>query len=757
MQRLKPNTLFCIAAITLSPLLAADDYYNDTIDVVANERSDALYQAVLEVTQKSFSHLLGKEHWNKALDECLAIWISPQATANDYKPLVEDYHFTVDETIGNSHALQGNLLINMNYIAFLWDRHQQHPQCELTLPPSQSAYIEPIDPSDGAPSQLLQAVRESLKQQLLDEHFLLVDKQHRHTALIRIQLHSARTDSHHKVKSLSVRGDYKDNRVDKRLEIALNADVSANLVTTEGALDAELYRSAAQLMLRQIREHSIQAQSQRTQIDYILQSAVSLDQQDLLVQRVAEQFSLPETYKETPNIIQLTAHNDGHYQLTLVIPARYGFSLTRSQIKRLRHIGEAIFQEKIISQQVTVDKDTLRFSSLPAIQAANKQQLPPPQAQPTKNTAAIVLPALEAYRGLGVQPAEKLLGLAASTQGIYSIKVNGRPVVSYPATAEQARLLRLQGASTQVFEIDRASIQHPQSITVTITDQAGKITQKQWLSTGDSWRAATTADQSALLAQGALALNAKLHVLLIANQDYKHWRKLTTPYKDVDQLQQLLIHRYRVQTEHITLLKDATQHQMAVALDRLNTSVGINDSVIIYYAGHGHLDQRSGRDGYWIPVDGKAYNAADRRTSWLANAAIADTLEHLKARHVLLISDSCYAGTFATRGKAAGDFIATVNYIKGLAGKRSRLALTSGNVEPVNDLGPDGHSIFAYHLLQSLRNNRSPFFTASELFHSLHSPVKHAARQQPQHFAFSDSDEGGELIFVTKDAGGLLD
>jgi len=140
----------------------------------------------------------------------------------------------------------------------------------------------------------------------------------------------------------------------------------------------------------------------------------------------------------------------------------------------------------------------------------------------------------------------------------------------------------------------------------------------------------------------------------------------------------------------VTVVKDATREQMLVALDRMHDQVKGNDSLLICYAGHGFQDKGFGGKGFWIPVDGISPLATEKspRTSWLPNSRVHDVLHASRAKHILLISDSCYSGTFKTRsiGAPAG-FAANVQFFYTLTGKESRRAITSGDMEPVADGG----------------------------------------------------------------------
>lgn len=90
----------------------------------------------------------------------------------------------------------------------------------------------------------------------------------------------------------------------------------------------------------------------------------------------------------------------------------------------------------------------------------------------------------------------------------------------------------------------------------------------------------------------------------------------------------------------VKLLLDATRDQVLDAFDDYRRTLGEGDNLLVYYAGHGVLDPDSDRD-FWLPVDADA----ERRANWLSNSDVADFARAIRARHVLVVADSCYAGT----------------------------------------------------------------------------------------------------------------
>ncbi|PYN95444.1 MAG: hypothetical protein DMD91_24700 [Candidatus Rokuibacteriota bacterium] len=237
---------------------------------------------------------------------------------------------------------------------------------------------------------------------------------------------------------------------------------------------------------------------------------------------------------------------------------------------------------------------------------------------------------------------------------------------------------------------------------------------------------------------GGTSLNlGHYHALVIWNQQYRHLPSLNTPAKDAAAVADLLRKDYGFT---VRLLLNATRVQMVDALADLSGKLGEGDNLLIYYAGHGYLDREADR-GYWLAVDAERTSPAN----WVSNADITDALRAMKAKHVLIVADSCYSGTLtrdvAIRAPEASD-------LARLAQKRARNVLTSGGLEPVSDVGGSGHSVFARAWLDSLRSNAS-VTDVTTLFAGLRRQVLLKAEQTPQYgdVRFAGHD-GGDFIFA---------
>ncbi len=194
------------------------------------------------------------------------------------------------------------------------------------------------------------------------------------------------------------------------------------------------------------------------------------------------------------------------------------------------------------------------------------------------------------------------------------------------------------------------------------------------------------------------------------------------------------------------LLIDATRGDVIAAMARMRAKLKANDNLLIYYAGHGVVDTIT-EQGYWLPVD--AEEAVP--TNWVSNNDITTMLRAIRARHIMVVADSCYSGTLV-RAAAAKMRTATAReaWIKRMVRKRGRTALVSGGLEPVTDSGSEGHSVFAGAFLAALRENRD-VIDGQALYDAIKRPVVLNADQTPQ---YSDirraGHDGGDFLFVRK-------
>ena len=251
-------------------------------------------------------------------------------------------------------------------------------------------------------------------------------------------------------------------------------------------------------------------------------------------------------------------------------------------------------------------------------------------------------------------------------------------------------------------------------------------------------QAAKTVDD-AELAKYANVNFGNYHALVIGIDDYKYLPKLKTAKNDAETVAKLLKEEYGFD---VTLLTKASRSDIFDAFDDYRANLGEEDNLLIYYAGHGWLDEE-GEQGYWLPVDAKE----GRRSNWISNSAISTTLKALDAKHIMVVAESCFSGTLI-RGLKISE--KRSDYIQRMVQKRARVVMTSGGLEPVADLGGEGHSPFANAFIDVLSENNS-VMDGTGMFSRLRRSVMLSADQTPE---YSDArragHDGGDFLFVRR-------
>ncbi len=241
----------------------------------------------------------------------------------------------------------------------------------------------------------------------------------------------------------------------------------------------------------------------------------------------------------------------------------------------------------------------------------------------------------------------------------------------------------------------------------------------------------------------------RYHALIIGNIDYQFLPKLLTAVNDAKAIDLILRTKYGFNTK---LLLDANRYKILEALNYFKKVLKEKDNFLIYYAGHGHMDIKTGR-GYWQPVDADA----TKTTNWIANYDVTDLLYTIKARHVLVIADSCYSGTLLRGEVEPSKMLETSEarweYIREINKGRARKVLTSGELEPVLDIGRGGHSVFANVLLDVLKkNNRvieGDFLHQEMKTRVVRDSRWHGMTQMPLYSGNNQAGDGpGDFIFV---------
>jgi len=245
-------------------------------------------------------------------------------------------------------------------------------------------------------------------------------------------------------------------------------------------------------------------------------------------------------------------------------------------------------------------------------------------------------------------------------------------------------------------------------------------------------------------------LRGKYRAVIIGNNQYIDekgvWHDLKTAVRDAETIADLLSSQYGF--EDISLLRDANRKQILDTFKKLSDRVEPDDNVLVYYAGHGYLEENQKR-GYWIPADGRGYDSS----TFIRNSTIRDEINIIgeKTKHTLLISDSCFSGSLLRGGnRGPKPYELNDGYYQKVGSKKSVQVLAAGGNEYVDDdYRGSGHSPFTYFLINELRSNQNKYVSLSEIATNVIKAVANNVEQTPESGVLQGAgDELGEFVFA---------
>jgi uncharacterized caspase-like protein len=229
---------------------------------------------------------------------------------------------------------------------------------------------------------------------------------------------------------------------------------------------------------------------------------------------------------------------------------------------------------------------------------------------------------------------------------------------------------------------------------------------------------------------------------VIGINDYRFVDKLRTAVNDAEAVAGVLRDHYGFETKVLT---NATREQIMRALNEYRRTLDENSNLLIYYAGHGVYDKEASKT-YWLPVDGERQDP----TNWIIADEITTDIKVIPARHILIISDSCYSGGITRSVNMAFTPQEQGRYLEKMIAGKSRTLMSSGGLEPVSDEGGAGHSVFANALIRGLTAEEDTTFSAEAFFEEfIRVSVAGRSDQTPEYNVIRNSGhDSGDFVFV---------
>lgn len=240
----------------------------------------------------------------------------------------------------------------------------------------------------------------------------------------------------------------------------------------------------------------------------------------------------------------------------------------------------------------------------------------------------------------------------------------------------------------------------------------------------------------------------RYYALVIGINSYqdKDISRLQMAENDAKVVDSTLRDNFGFQTK-LLLNANANRQQIFAALSQYRRTLTEADSLLIYYAGHGIYDAEAD-NAYWLPVDA----SRDDPANWISANDITSNLRANPAKHILVVSDSCYSGTLTRQAEIIlSEPSARERLLKRMIDRKSRTLMASGGNEPVSDGGGGKHSVFARAFLRALTETDESVFTANEIFRDIQEAVAGGANQTPEYKLLSNSGhDGGDFVFIRK-------
>lgn len=230
--------------------------------------------------------------------------------------------------------------------------------------------------------------------------------------------------------------------------------------------------------------------------------------------------------------------------------------------------------------------------------------------------------------------------------------------------------------------------------------------------------------------------------LLFAVENYDYWDKLRKPIFDAVSIQQDLEQLYGFQTE---LIQNPTRAGIFKAI-RAYAEMDYTDAdqLLIFFAGHGYFDDTFGV-GYLVAKDTQKPEDDTEMLSYVSHSVIHDIVDRINCKHIFLVLDTCYSGTFdrliAMRGQpeavpkplSTGDIQRKLEYT-------TRRYLTSGGKEQVPD-----DSEFVRAFLEALRSKGGldNILTVDEIS----SYMERLVNPKPRASGFGSDEPGSDFLF----------
>jgi uncharacterized caspase-like protein len=254
----------------------------------------------------------------------------------------------------------------------------------------------------------------------------------------------------------------------------------------------------------------------------------------------------------------------------------------------------------------------------------------------------------------------------------------------------------------------------------------------------------------------------KVWAVIIGINQYPNVRTLKYAVNDAVGFKKYVKEFLGLPDDHIFFLinQDATKSRIETKLGtQLKRKAGKEDTVIIFYAGHGAVEtdptnpDGDGFEKYLLPYDA---DLNDLYSTAISMDDVKKIFQRIRSERLIFIADTCYSGAAGGRTMMASKTRANLSdrFYERVSKGKGRVVISSCSA---NEISKEDdrlkHGIFSYFLLEGLKGeadqNQDGIITVSELFSYISREVPEASNQD-QHPVRRGETEGELVIGRTK-------
>ncbi|MGD9004198.1 MAG: caspase family protein, partial [Desulfobacterales bacterium] len=257
-------------------------------------------------------------------------------------------------------------------------------------------------------------------------------------------------------------------------------------------------------------------------------------------------------------------------------------------------------------------------------------------------------------------------------------------------------------------------------------------------------------------------LKKNIWAVIIGIDEYQHIRKLKYAVDDAQAFYRHFVNYMQLPQENIILLtnEQANLTKLRSTLGTyLKRKAGKEDTVFIYFAGHGSTEKDSmspdgdGLTKYLLPCDAMPN---DLYATALPMSEIKKIFDRIKSDRLIFICDACYSGASGGRTISLTGLRANISdvFLDRIVKGKGRVIITASGPNEVSSESDElQHGIFTYFLLKGLHGkadtDNDGLITVDELYKYVSIEVPDATNQE-QHPVKKGSVEGQIVIGYTQ-------